>query len=335
MEANVYKSNTKDQTIPATVSGSTGFLSALINAGELENKGFELDLKFTPILDLGKVTWNGSINYSYTESKVLSILPGLDELLIPLDATSNGNNATSVAYATVGQQFPNIKVTDVKRDPEGHIIVDKISGLPTKQTTIVQMGHGNPNHILGISTDLNYKGFRLSAVAEYRGGNVIYNGVGQGGSGGVAGIDFTGVSEHSALNGRQSFIIPGSVIETSPGVYTPNTTALVANTGRALWVNADYSNTQRGYVTSAAFWKLREVALTYDIPVNRLFGGRVIKMAEVGIVGRNLLLLRPKTNIWTDPEFNNSASTSNAIGFTDTYQTPPTRLFGFSVKFTF
>jgi TonB-linked SusC/RagA family outer membrane protein len=334
-EANVYQTNTKDQTIPATISAATGFFSALINAGELQNKGIELDLKFSPILSIGGLIWNGGVNYSYTESKVISILPGLNEIPIPLDVSITGNNASTVAYATVGEQFPNIKVTDVKRDPEGHIIVDKITGLPTKQTAIVQMGHGNPNHILGIQTDLNYKGFRLSAVAEYRGGNVIYNGVGQGGSGGVAGIDFTGISEHSALNGRQSFIIPGSVIETAPGVYTPNTTALVASAGRGFWVNSDYSNTQRGYVTSAAFWKLREVALSYNVPINLLFHGKVIKSAEIGVVGRNLLMLRPKTNVWTDPEFNNSTATSNAVGFTDTYQTPPTRLFGFSVKMTF
>ncbi|MCX6239448.1 MAG: SusC/RagA family TonB-linked outer membrane protein, partial [Bacteroidia bacterium] len=183
-------------------------------------------------------------------------------------------------------------------------------------------------HILGVATDLNYKGFRLSAVAEYRGGNVINNRI-------ANALDFTGVSEHSALNGRQSFIIPNSVIETSSGVYTPNTTALVAQAGRQFWVNSSYHTTDRGGVTSAAFWKLREVALTYDIPVEKLFGGNVIKMAQVGIVGRNLLMLRPKSNVWTDPEFNNSATTSNAVGYTTEDQTPPTRLYGFSVKLTF
>jgi len=333
LESNVYQTNTKDQTIPATISASSGFLSALINAGELQNKGLELDLKFTPLIKLGDFAWNGAVNYSYTESKVLSVLPGLDELQIPLAVTDGGNGAVSVAYATVGEQFPNIKVTDVKRDPQGHIIVDKITGLPSKESAIKQVGHGNPNHILGISTDLNYKGFRLSVLAEYRGGNVIYNGVGGGSPGG--GIDFTGISVHSAQNGRQSYIIPGSVLETSPGVYVPNTTALVANTGRPFWTLSDYTNTQRAYVTSAAFWKLREVALSYEIPVDRLFGGNIIKMAQVGLVGRNLLLFRPKTNGWADPEFNNSTSSSNAVGYTDTYQTPPTRLYGFSVKLTF
>jgi len=323
LEANVYKTNTKDQTIPASLSASTGFYSAYINAGELQNKGLEVDLKFTPILKIGDVRWNGSVNYSYTVSKVLSIIPGvLDEIGI-----NDGTN-TSVSYATVGEEFPNIKVTDVNRDPQGHIIVDKITGLPSVNSAVKQVGHGNPNHILGIATDVEYKGFRLSAVAEYRGGNVLDNRIGNA-------LDFTGVSEHSALNGRQSFIIPGSVIETSPGVYTPNTTALVAQAGRQFWVNSAYHTTDMAYVTSAAFWKLREVALTYDVPVNKIFGNNIIKEAQVGLVGRNLLMLRPKTNVWTDPEFNNSSTTSNAVGYTTEDQTPPTRLYGFSVKLTF
>jgi len=317
LEANAYKSNTMDQTIPATISAATGYFSALINAGELENKGIEVDLKITPILSVGGFNWNGGINYAYMTSKVLSIMEGLDE--IPIERSS---------YIVVGEQFPAIKVTDVKRDPDGHIIVDKNSGLPSTEPALQHVGHGNPNHILGVNTDFNYKGLRLSVLAEYRGGNVINNRVGNA-------LDFTGISEHSALNGRQSFIIPGSVIETSPGVYTPNTTALVREASRQFWVNSSYHTTDRGLVTSAAFWKLREVALTYDVPVKAIFGGDVIKNAQVGLVGRNLLMLRPKANVWTDPEFNASGTTTNAVGYTTEDQTPPTRTFGFSVKLTF
>lgn len=317
LEANAYRSLTIDQTIPATISAATGFYSALINAGELEGRGFEVDLKFDPILSFGGFKWNAGINYAYFKSKVLSIMEGLDE--IPIAESS---------YIVVGEEFPAIKVTDVKRDPEGRIIVDKNTGLPSKESAIQHVGHGNPNHILGITTDLNYKGFKLSAVAEYRGGHVINNRVGNA-------LDFTGISEHSALNGRQSFVIPNSVIETSPGVYTPNTDVLVREASRQFWVNSDYHTTDRGLVTSAAFWKLREVALTYDVPVQTLFGGNFLKSAQIGFVGRNLLMLRPKANVWTDPEFNNSAVTSNAVGFTTENQTPPTRTYGFSVKLTF
>ncbi|MCE1198753.1 MAG: SusC/RagA family TonB-linked outer membrane protein [Marinilabiliales bacterium] len=326
LETNAYISKTMDQTIPANLSSATGYYSAFINAGEMDNKGAEVDLKLTPLLSLGKLAWNVSFAYSYMTSEVISILPGtLNELAVN---DQSNTSLTTATYAIVGQQFPSIKVTDVKRDPNGNIIVSPITGLPSKQDALVNVGHGNPNHILGISTDITYKGWRLAATAEYRGGNVIVNAVGNA-------LDFTGVSEHSAQNGRQSFIIPGAVIETSPGVYTPNTTALVANTGRQFWVNSDYHTTNRAYTTSAAFWKLREVSLSYDIPVKKLFGGNVLQDAQVALMGRNLLMLRPKTNVWTDPEFNNTSTTSNAVGYTTEDQTPPTRVYGFSVKFTF
>ena len=317
LEATAFKSNTIDQTIPAAISSSTGYRSAFINAGELETRGIELDLKLTPLVSIGDLQWDLTLNYAYATSKVLSIFPGLDELPIG-----------DASYAIVGQPFPTIKVTDVVKDPEGRIVVDKVTGLPKTAAALVQMGHGNPNHIVGIVNGFSWKGLNLGIVAEYRTGNNIVNRV-------ANALDFTGVSEHSALNGRQPFVIPNSVIETAPGVFTPNTDVLVTEAGRPFWVNSNYHTTDAGSVTSAAFWKLREVSLAYDLPVDKLFGTKVIKAAQIGIVGRNLLMWRPKTNVWTDPEFNASSATTNAVGFTTEDQTPPTRVMGFSVKLTF
>jgi TonB-linked outer membrane protein, SusC/RagA family/TonB-dependent outer membrane receptor, SusC/RagA subfamily, signature region len=311
-----YQSKTKDQTIPATISYATGYQSAYINAGELQTQGIETDFKLTPFLNFGDFDWNITVNYTYQTSKVLSILPGLNQLLI-----------SDVSYAIVGQQFPSIQVTDVERDPQGHIIVDPSSGYPIKDPALKNMGHGYPNHLLGLTNTFTYKGFNLNIVAEYRTGNVIDNWVGNQ-------LDFTGNTWHTAQNGRQGFVIPNSVIETSPGVFTPNTDVIIQNAGRLFWTNSDYESVQSTYLTSAAFWKLREISLSYDIPVKNILGG-AIKGAQIGIVGRNLLMLRPKTNIWTDPEFNNENGTSNAAGFTDYNQTPPTRIYGFSVKLTF
>jgi TonB-linked SusC/RagA family outer membrane protein len=319
LTVNTYKSNTKDQTIPATISYSTGYSSAYINAGELQTSGLETDFKLTPLLNFGEFDWNLTISYAYNTSKVISILEGLNELPI-----------ADVSYAIVGEQFPAIKVTDVKRDPQGRIIVDPVTGFPIKDPALKQMGHGNPNHILGIVNTFNYKGLSLNVVTDYRGGNVIVNAVGNA-------LDFTGTSWHSAQNGRQNFVIPNSVINTGTAaapVYVVNTNVITRTASRGFWVSSDYPAVQSTYLTSAAFWKLREISLSYDIPVQNIFGG-AIKAAQVGIVGRNLLMLRPKTNTWTDPEFNRQSGNSNAVGYTTEYQTPPTRIYGFSVKLTF
>ena len=236
------------------------------------------------IKDLQGFSWTVGVNYTYQTSKVLSIYPGLNELPIP---DPNGN--ASVSYAIVGEQYPSVKVSDVLRDPQGHIIVDPVTGLPTKNPALVLAGHATPNNLLGITTTISYKGLTLNAVMDYRSGNVIDNYVGQS-------IDFTGISEHSALNGRQSFVIPNSVIQNANGTFTPNTNIVVASAGRDFWNNSDYHNTQMAYTTSAAFWKLREVSLTYDLPISKILDG-TIKGAQIGLVGRNLLLLRPRTNV--------------------------------------
>ena len=316
---NAYQSKTKDQTIPATISYSTGYASAYINAGELQTQGIETDLNITPIFSFGDFNWNMTVSYTYNTSKVLSILEGLDELPI-----------ADASYAIVGEQFPAIKVTDVMRDPEGHIIVDPITGYPKKDPTLRQVGHANPNHILGIISTFHWKGLSLNAVADYRSGNVIVNAIG-------SALDFTGTSWHSAQNGRQNFVIPGSVINTGTTdapVYVENTSVITQNASRLFWTNSDYSSVQRPFTTSAAFWKLRELSLNYDLPVQNILGG-AIKNAQIGLVGRNLLMFRPVTNTWTDPEFNRQGGNSNAIGYTTEYQTPPTRIYGFSVKLTF
>jgi len=321
-----YQSNTKDQTIPASISAATGYTSAYINAGELQTQGIEADLKFTPLLNLGGVRWDMAINYSYNTNKVLSIYPGLDQLFIS-DGTTYGA-ARSVSYAVVGQEFPTLMVSDVMRDPKGHIIVDPTTGLPTKNPKLVNAGHGNPNHILGIVNNFSYKGFTLNVVLDYRGGNNILNMVG-------SALDFTGISEHSALNGRQPFVIPNSVIKNNDGTYSANTNILVTDAARAFWNTSDYYNVQSTYVTSAAFWKLRELSITYDVPVNKIPALKFMSAAQIGLVGRNLLMWRPATNVWTDPEFNSNATTSNAVGYTNEDQTPPTRVYGFTVKLTF
>lgn len=324
LEVNAYKSNTTNQTIPATISYATGFAGAYINAGELLTEGIETDLKLTPLLSLGPVDWNATVTYTYQTSKVLSIMPGLDEL--PVGDAVNA----SVSYAITNQQFPAIKVTDFVRDPQGHIVVDPQTGFPLRDPATKVKGHGNPNHLLGIVSTWTWKGLSLNAVADYRSGNVIDNAVG-------GALDFTGTSWHSAQNGRQNFIIPNSVINTGTTdnpVYVPNTNVITKNAGRTAWTGSTLNSTASTYITSAAFWKIREIALTYEIPVKNILGG-AIKGAQVGVVGRNLWMFRPKTNTWTDPEFNNQSGNSNAVGYTTEYQTPATRILGFSVKLTF
>jgi len=74
LNINAYQSETRDQTIPATISYATGYNSAYINAGQLQTQGLEMDLKLTPLISAGDFNWNMTLSYSYNTSKVISIM---------------------------------------------------------------------------------------------------------------------------------------------------------------------------------------------------------------------------------------------------------------------
>lgn len=310
-----FDASTNNQTIPIAVSSTTGYFSAYVNSGEMSNKGVELDLKVTPLLQTKSgFRWDAGVNFSYIKNRVLSIASGLPFV-----------NVGSNSYAVVGKSYPQIRGSDWVRDSaSGSIIIDPLSGLPTPDPNLKSFGGTNPPLKLGLNTTFFYKGFTLTAVAEYRANAFIYNNLG-------SDLDFTGVSANSAQFGRQNFVIPNSVY-LSNGKYVPNTSYTTRNGNNEFWAST-WNKVASPYITSADFWKLREVSFSYEFPHRWFTAVPAIKSLNLGIVGRNLLMWRPKENIWTDPEFSNT--NGNGIGTTDINQTPATRTFGASLSIVF
>ncbi|MEB0300958.1 SusC/RagA family TonB-linked outer membrane protein, partial [Mucilaginibacter sp. 5C4] len=106
----------------------------------------------------------------------------------------------------------------------------------------------------------------------------------------------------------------------------------VADGNQGFWNAGAWYNSVEGYTSSAAFWKLREATLSFDLSqyARKL---KVIKRAAFTLIGRNLVMLRPKGQKFIDPEF--SATTGNGTGLINTYQLPPTRFYGASINVTF
>ena len=307
-----YTTNTTNQTIPITISSATGFTSAVVNSGVMNNEGIEVDLKVSPIVKTRSgFRWDIGGNFSYNKNVVKSIAPGLNEVFV-------GGNA----YAIVGQPYPVLKGDDWLRDPQGHIIVDKITGQPSLNPTPAIFGTTNPPRKIGLNTTLTYKGFTFSAVADGRFGAVVLNAQGED-------LDFSGVSKYSTLSGRQPFVIPHSVYWDG-AKYVPNTNINTASGNVDFW--AGFWNTaESNYVNSADFWKIREFSFGYNIPRRALKG--YIKEVSMQITGRNFFTKKAKENMWSDPEFSNT--TGNGIGTNDIGILPPTKFFAFSLNLTF
>ncbi len=317
-----YKTNTIDQTIPVNIPGSTGYNLFLTNTGEVQNTGYETSLRLVPVKTESGLEISVGGNFSVNNNKVLSI--SNDQ-----DIVSLGTFGFANIVAEKGKPFPLLKGTTYNKDNQGRVIVDRITGFPSATTLTSDLGTTEPKHRLGLDMNVSFKGLRFAAVFEYRSGNVIYNGAN-------TGFDFSGAGIRTTYFNRDRFVIPNSsYLDPVTNTYVANTSITTRSGGVDFWTNGP-TNTgvNSNYTHSAAFWKMRELSISYKLPQSLLGRLKFVKGVEISAQGRNLFLWTPKTNIYTDPEYSALGANNNAIGFASLNQTPPGRLYGLSLSLT-
>ncbi|TDW99136.1 SusC/RagA family TonB-linked outer membrane protein [Dinghuibacter silviterrae] len=320
-----YATHTTNQTIPATISITSGFTNFLLNSGEVSNKGLETKLD---VIAFKSRNWTVDVggNYSHYNNQVISINSAL---VGNLQIAAYG---AAGSFAVPGYTFPVIMGTDYQRDASGHVIVNAQSGLPLVNNNIKILGSAAVKDQLGLNLNLSYKNVHFFVLFEYRGGNRIFN------NGGPT-YDWSGTSIRTVTFNRQRFVFPNSVYEdpNHPGTYIANKTAVIqnGNGNDGFWTDqTENMGVTSNYVTSGAFWKLRQMSISYDLPQKWASKTRVLKGATIALQGRNLFEWLPKSNIYTDPEFSDAGSASNGIGVTN-LENPPVRYYGGSISLTF
>ena len=198
------------------------------NAGKLKNSGWEFDLGINPLIDLGEdINISLTGRFSINNNKVLKVADIYNGTFITTDPSGNPY------YAREGRSAFEFPVIDFKRDPQGRVIVDKNTGLPTADTQNPKiMGQTLPVYQGGISLNLRYKRFTLSSQADYSAGNDhMFNPI----------TIQTGISPLTLMNNREVFVFPNSVIEDSPGHFIENSNVPVSNAGKDLFSQIRFS----------------------------------------------------------------------------------------------
>jgi len=288
LDMSMYDKLTKNQIITLNLEPATGATFQTVNLGSVRNKGIELMLTGIPV-QTQNFEWGVSANFNKIVNNVESL--GLEG--------GSGNILLNSSYdvkmrAVVGKPLGAIYSPDVERDPEGNTVVNPVTGLPLQSPNEAYRGSINPDWTMGISTYVSYKAFRLSANGDYRQGGVFYSY--------TARLNyFNGNNYNTQYNDREPFIIPGSVVKVSDGVYQENTTA-ISRSDVFTYYGATTSF-QYNHVLPKTFFKLRNVSLNYTLP-KTLLSKTPIRSANVGVFGRNLILWTPKGNNIVDPEAN-------------------------------
>ncbi|HZH96507.1 MAG TPA: SusC/RagA family TonB-linked outer membrane protein [Flavisolibacter sp.] len=332
LEATYFHQSNTDQILTIQQSVTTGYSQVLANTADFDNYGVELDLRLTPLVTLGKAKLDLKINATYNENKIIKLSDDINELAIGgstgfVQLKAGAPNA--INYAIVGHPAFVFKLSDYKRDPNGRVIVDATTGDPSLSDSLVTRGRTQPLWILGFNPSFSFKNLSIGMTWDYKGGHYAYHGLG-------TDMDGYGVSARSAQFNRERFVFPNSVYYDGTK-YIENRDRTISS-GHSFWGN-NVQNTQvaTNYFTSAAAWKLRELAIGYDLPAKLLGEGKIVKKATISAIARNLIILVPKSNQWSDPEFNSTPNNANpnTLGVGSVFSTPPSRIFGGSVTLTF
>jgi TonB-linked SusC/RagA family outer membrane protein len=331
VEATYFNQNNTNQILALSQSITTGYTTGVANAADFKNNGIEMDLNLTPLVKIGKGRIDIKFNATYNDNKVTRTL---DNVPVVIGGNSeffqnSTSSPTANNVAIVGKPAFAFQLTDYERDPaSGKVIVDPVTGYPTQAAELAVMGRSLPLWVLGITPSYSIGNFTASMTWDYKGGHDFYAGIG-------SDMDFSGISSRSAAYGRQRFVMPNSVYKDANGKYVDNTSIQVQDGNYGFWTGAaTNSQIATNYFASAAAWRLREINISYSLPLKWIGGGKYIQRLTVSAIGRNLLLFVPKSNQWGDPEFNYSA-TNNTYGISSSFQSPASRLFGGSITVQF
>jgi TonB-linked SusC/RagA family outer membrane protein len=316
LDLTYYYQLSSDVLLSLPIAPSSGFQFIHDNAGELSNKGFEIQAGGSPIKKKN-FSWDISLTWSKNISKVLKLAPGVEAYPVPGGAQE--------AYALVGQPYGVLYGTKWQRTPDGKLILDPATGLPFVDPKNGVLGNPYPDWISGIRNTLHYKKWSFTFLWDIKHGGMMWNGT-------YGRMNHIGTSKESE-NRNTTFLIDGVV---SSGINSQGY-AMATTTANTKPVSGyDYWNTFKGdgsnsatenSIQDAGWVRLRDVILAYrlDLKPNKYH----LRYIDFSLTGRNLLLFTKYTGV--DPETSLSGAGSNTQG-TDWFNNPGTRSYLFGLK---
>jgi TonB-linked SusC/RagA family outer membrane protein len=301
-----YDKKTLNDIVSATVSVTSGYSSALVNVGKLENKGIELLVGGSPV-KTKDFTWTSALNYAKNTNKVVRLAEGQTSMQVP-----NGESRTERGFIQhiVGMPFSQVMVYDVKRDSKGVAILGP-NGLQADDI-LVAKGTGVHPTTGGWNNDVAFKNFALSFLIDYKFGAVLYSGTNA--------TAFQRGLHRETLNGRET----GVQVSGVDGGGTAQQLTVPAQS----YYNEIYRISGM-HVYSADFIKFRSLSLTYSVPA-RILKNKIAGLS-VSLVARNLFYISKDTpNI--DPESNYQNGNAQGLEYAGL---PSVKSFGFNLNVKF
>ena len=307
-----YHHNTRNQILGVQVSSTSGYTSQMLNAGEVENWGYELLLRATPIRSRSGFQWDMAVNWAKNDSKVTDLYGDLETLIL-------GSYWSMNIEARKGEPYGVMFGNGYLMDDQGRWMLDS-RGRPQRDSERRVLGNYNPDWFGGFQNRFRYGAFDMSVLVDGQKGGDIFSVTNWFG-------EYAGVLESTIMGREVDFCDPGIVVNGILPDGSVNGDGIDDKTVcPESYFGRNYGNQASG-IDDATYVKLREVRLGYSLPLGLMsrFG---FSGGDVALIGRNLFLWSPNIdNI--DPETAFDASNVQGIEFG---QFPTARSLGFSLS---
>ncbi len=175
-----YKENTVDQIMTISIPSASGYSSALINAGNIQNSGVELAINTTPVLTKD-FQWDLNFTYTKNNSKIKE-LSDLAGDYISLNGYTNYGNYRVGSVAKVGGSYGELwsDAAPLVDETSGKNVLSMayynagyLSPMTKRSGEVQKVGSSVPDFLGSINTTLRYKSWTLSASFDMRFGGKV------------------------------------------------------------------------------------------------------------------------------------------------------------------
>ena len=291
-----------DQIVTQRLSYGTGFIFGLLNGGELNTKGFEVQLGLNPFRN-NKFDWNLNVNFTTYATKVVSLPAQVSEYynsdtwvydnarasaFSPADIlAARFNSPTNRFYAPLNSRGAGTATAiggfSYLRNSKGDVLINATSGLPLSNANFLPIGDRNPDFTIGLVNKLTLnKNLSLSFLVDIRKGGDIFNG-------NAFYLTRSGLSLNT-LDRETPFVVKGVLKDGKEESENPtvNTIAIDRNLSSTYYTT---SIQPEDFVERDINWvRLRDLTLKYDFPASMLKGSGVFKSLGVFVNGTDLFL---------------------------------------------
>jgi len=276
-----FWTNCEDQIVNGfRLSYGTGFVLNNMNVGSFRTWGYELHIDGDVVKTSTGLVWNVGLNASHTDSMV-DYLPANVSEYYNAYTWNSGNIRNGIQ---VGYPITTYTGLAYKRNAAGQVLISPTSGLPITNSVWTVIGNREPKLRYGLTTNLSYKNFRVSAMFSGRYKATVVNGT-------KRLMMSNGLSDESvALRESDPVIFNGVLQDGNEETSTPTVNTISVNYG-------SYSTTYGGgdedwLEKNVNYLRLQELRFSYDLP-KKFLARTPLAQASVFFTGNDLA-------VWTN-----------------------------------